>query len=79
MCLELKDKIRSDVIIPDGVGKTIQQPVKREDPLRLALAQLDYRKSEIDIALHAETVPNLDEASLQDRLRSALRVLAQHH
>ncbi len=79
MCLELKDKIRSDVIIPDGVGKTIQQPVRREDPLRLALAQLDYRKSEIDIALHAETVPNLDEASLQDRLRSALRVLAQHH
>ena len=77
MCLELKDKIRSDVVIPSGVGTTIQKPIKKEDPLRLALAQLDYRKSEIDIAIHAESVPNLDEASLQDRLRSALRVLAQ--
>ena len=63
--------------IPAGVGTTIQKPIKKEDPLRLALAQLDYRKSEIDIAINAETVPNLDEASLQDRLRSALRVLAQ--
>ena len=77
MCLELKDKIHSDIVIPAGVGTTIQKPIKKEDPLRLALAQLDYRKSEIDIAINAETVPNLDEASLQDRLRSALRVLAQ--
>lgn len=77
MCLELKDKIATDINIPAGTGIGVQTPVRQEDPLQLALAQLDYRKSEIDIALKSESVPSMDDASLQDRLRAALRVLAQ--
>lgn len=77
MCLELKDKIMTDVSIPATTGMSIVTPVKQQDPLQLALAQLDYRKSEIDIALQSESVPSMDDASLQDRLRAALRVLAQ--
>ena len=77
MCLELKDKIATDINIPTATGLGVQTPVRREDPLQLALAQLDYRKSEIDIALKSDSVPSMDDASLQDRLRAALRVLAQ--
>ena len=80
MCLELKDKIAGELVLPTGtVGSTITQAtIKKEDPLQLALAQLDYRKSEIDVALKADSVPAMDEASLQERLSAALRVLASH-
>jgi len=77
MCLELKDKISGDISIPIGTGGIVQTAVKKEDPLQLALAQLDYRKSEIDIALKADSVPNINDASLQERLSAALRVLAR--
>ena len=79
MCLELKDKIAGDLVIPHGTGTTITNTaVKKEDPLQLALAQLDYRKSEIDVALKSDSVPDMDSASLQERLSAALRVLATH-
>lgn len=77
MCLELKDKIAADIQIAAGTSITAAPIVKKEDPLQLALAQLDYRKSEIDIALKSDQVPDMDSASLQDRLRAALRVLSQ--
>lgn len=79
MCLELKDKIAGDLVLPQGAGATITSTtIKKEDPLQLALAQLDYRKSEIDVALKSESVPDMDNASLQERLSAALRVLATH-
>ena len=49
---------------------------KESDPLQLALAQLDYRKSEIDLVINSPDVPDKNVASLQDRLRAALRFLA---
>jgi holliday junction DNA helicase RuvA len=74
MCLELKGKLSIDLnITPSKTLKTIT----KEDPLQLALAQLDYRKSEIDAVLKSEDVPVIDEASLEERLRSALRFLAK--
>ena len=77
MCLELKDKIAGELVLPTGTGSSTipQATIKKEDPLQLALAQLDYRKSEIDVALKADSVPSMDEASLQERLSAALRVL----
>ena len=45
MCLELKDKIAGELVIHKAPGPTITStPIKKEDPLQLALAQLDYRK-----------------------------------
>lgn len=79
MCLELKDKIAGELVIPQGGGSIITNaPIKKEDPLQLALAQLDYRKSEIDVALKSDSVPDMDSATLQERLSAALRVLASH-
>ena len=79
MCLELKDKISGELVIPQGGGSIITNaPIKKEDPLQLALAQLDYRKSEIDVALKSDSVPDMDSATLQERLSAALRVLASH-
>ena len=74
LCLELKGKL-------GGVSGTVTAPLnhnrsKESDPLQLALAQLDYRKSEIDLVLNSPDVPDKSIASLQDRLRAALRFLA---
>ncbi len=74
LCLELKGKL-------GGLAGTIQTQIvsprlKESDPLQLALAQLDYRKSEIDLVLKSSEVPDKNTASLQDRLRAALRFLA---
>ena len=76
MCLELKDKLSS-------VAGTLELSVgvaprrKPQDPLQLALAQLDYRKSEIDMVLKSGEVPALDAATIEERLRAALRFLAK--
>ena len=76
MCLELKDKLSL-------LAGTLDVPVvgvakrKTQDPLLLALAQLDYRKSEIDMVLKSGEVPALDEATIEERLRAALRFLAK--
>ncbi|MAY81191.1 MAG: Holliday junction branch migration protein RuvA [Deltaproteobacteria bacterium] len=72
LCLELKNKIPQTFTPVTVNGKAVEA-----DPLPLALARLDYRKSEIDRALNAEDVPGFDEAPVGARLQAALRVLAR--
>ncbi|MEL6349841.1 MAG: Holliday junction branch migration protein RuvA, partial [Myxococcota bacterium] len=48
LCLELKNKIPAHFTVADGVGASAPKP---SDQLPLALAQLGYRKSEIDLVL----------------------------
>ena len=75
LCLELKNKLSTPVT---KTGQTILSSRRKTtaDPLQLALAQLDYRKSEIDLVLSAETVPSQEEAPIEQRLRAALAFLA---
>ena len=72
----MKGKLNLGIEV-DIVGTGNIKPTrKKEDPLQLALAQLDYRKSEINAVLDSGTVPEDGEASLQERLSAALRFLA---
>lgn len=75
LALELKGKLPVGFDVPsERVGRAT---LRASDELPLALAQLDYGKTEIDRALaglEAEGVPT--DAPLPDRLRAALRVLA---
>jgi Holliday junction DNA helicase RuvA len=73
LCLELENKIPQS-FTPVTVAGGRADP---EDPLPLALARLDYRKTEIDKAMGSSDVPALDEAPIGARLQAALRVLAQ--
>jgi Holliday junction DNA helicase RuvA len=70
LCFELKDKF------PVMFLPTVTPLHEAGDPLPLALAQLAYRKSEIDRVLGSRDVPKPDDAPLQDRIRAALRVLS---
>jgi Holliday junction DNA helicase RuvA len=70
LCFELKGKF------PVAFVPTVTPLHEAGDPLPLALAQLAYRKSEIDRVLGSRDVPFLGEAPLEDRLRAALRVLS---
>jgi Holliday junction DNA helicase RuvA len=72
LVLELKNKIPQSVGPADAPGKPAV-----EDPLPLALAQLDYRKTEIDRAMSSDDVPAMDEAPVGARLQAALRVLSR--
>ena len=72
LCLELKNKIPQTFTPTTMAGK-----MEEADPLPLALAQLDYRKSEIDRALRSDDVPSMDDAPVGARLQAALRVLAR--
>ena len=72
LCLELKNKIPQTFTPTTMVGGGTEP-----DPLPLALAQLDYRKSEIDRALNSDDVPAMDDAPVGARLQAALRVLAR--
>lgn len=76
LCLELEGKLprsfRPTVAL--GPGPVAVAP---EDPLPLALARLEYKKSEIDVALSHESVPRFGEAPLETRLRASLQVLAR--
>ena len=74
MCLELKGKLPMDLNL---IPSTTTASTHKEDPLQLALAQLDYRKSEIDLVLGSGEIPPMEDASLQERLRAALRYLAK--
>ena len=56
LCLELKNKI------PQTFTPTAVRRRRRADPLPLALARLDYRKTEIDRALNSDEVPSMDDA-----------------
>ncbi len=72
LVLELKNKIPQTVGTASAAGKA-----SSADPLPLALAQLDYRKTEIDRAMNSEDVPSMDEAPVGARLQAALRVLSR--
>lgn len=74
MVLELKGKLPSSFEADPTASAAVAPPSTGPDALVLALARLDYRKSEIDRAL--QHVPGPDDASLEDRLRASLRVLA---
>jgi len=77
ICLELKNKLPAHFsVTPASPGSV---PAKRipDDALPLALARLDYRKSEIDRAMADPSVPDYGDAPVEERLRAALRVLAQ--
>ena len=76
MCLELKSKL-SNIAVVKPVGGVLSVDRKKPDPLQLALAQLDYRKSEIDVVLSSGAVPTEEEASIEERLRAALVYLAK--
>lgn len=80
LCLELKGKL-PQAFVPTSAGGIVTgsgaAPKKAQDPLVLALAQLDYRKSEIDRVLDDDSVPGPDAASIEDRIRAALRLLAR--
>ena len=75
MCLELKDKLPVEL---SGTPSSTRAPLpsRVEDPLQLALAQLDYRKSEIDLVFSSGAIPDSESATLQERLSAALRFLA---
>lgn len=76
LVLELKGKL-PDRFEPDRAGTAAAKaPARVGDPLLLALARLDFRKSEIDRAVASSDVPGMDEAPLESRLRASLRVLA---
>jgi Holliday junction DNA helicase RuvA len=77
MVLELKGKLPESFEVDasgTAAAAVAPTPAAGPDPLVLALARLDYRKTEIDRAL--SQVPGPDDAPLEDRLRAALRVLA---
>ncbi len=73
LCLELEGKV------PRGFRPTVSTVATTvpEDPLPLALARLEYKKSEIDVALNHPNVPKFGEAPLEGRLRASLQVLAR--
>ena len=75
MCLELKNKLPTFLGTPSMPAPQATRP--KPDPLRLALAQLDYRKTEIDQAISSPSVPAENDADISSRLRAALRVLAK--
>ncbi len=74
LALELKGKLPVDFAVAAGAART--KVVVEEDKLALALAQLQYGKSEIDRARAALAEQGLAEAPLEERVRAALRVLA---
>ena len=77
LCLELKGKITPPIGTVVGTSGIITKARAKQDPLQLALAQLDYRKSEIDIVLGSGEVPSMEDAPLEERIRAALRFLAK--
>ncbi|HJN72725.1 MAG TPA: Holliday junction branch migration protein RuvA [Myxococcota bacterium] len=80
LVLELKGKIVRQF---SPTGPTITPPPGNpplsRDPLRLALARLGYRKSEIDSAEAGLRAAGLADAPLQERLSGALRILSGSH
>ena len=77
LALELKGKMPVQFDVAHS-GATPHVGVRHSasDPLPLALAQLGYRKSEIDQALAGLVARDLGEATLQERLSISLRILS---
>ncbi len=77
MAIDLKGKMPAEFIPTNAKGAKVQTPRKPSDPLPLALAQLDYGKTEIDRALAGLQAQGLDaDAPLADRIRASLRILS---
>ena len=78
LVLELKSKIPAHFQVDDVVsgGSAPSRKAAPSDPLPLALAQLGYRKSEIDEVLASPDVPDMDDAPVEQRLAAALRVFS---
>jgi Holliday junction DNA helicase RuvA len=74
LALELKGKLEV-AFVPTTDGAPAP-PRKPSDPLPLALAQLGYRKSEIDRALDGLSSRGLDEEPLEQRLSASLKILS---
>jgi Holliday junction DNA helicase RuvA len=74
LCLELENKV-SLTFAPVTQAPEAKRVVP-QDPLPLALARLDYRKTEIDLAMSSADVPGFNEAPVGARLQAALRVLS---
>lgn len=76
LALELKGKLPTDFVPTQPGSRPAKQ--KEADMLPLALARLDYGKSEIDRALAGLAEQGLGpDADLQQRLSAALRILAR--
>lgn len=69
--LELKGKVVAGSSTPIAAARTAP-----DDPLPLALAQLGYKKSEIDVAVAKLSERGLESATLQERLAESLRIFA---
>ena len=77
VALELKGKMPVRFDVPHtGGSATASVRHEASDPLPLALAQLGYRKSEIDQALAGLAARELEGATLQERLSLSLRILS---
>lgn len=78
LALELKGKLPLGFDVP--VGQVRPRMIRPADDLPLALAQLDYGKTEIDRALAGLEARGIKpDAPLQERLKAALQVLAGGH
>jgi len=76
LALELKGKLPVELQVAARIGRPLTARIT-SDPLSLALAQLEYGRSEIERALQAlrdEGVP--PDAQPETRLKAALRFLA---
>jgi Holliday junction DNA helicase RuvA len=76
LALELKGKLPAEFLVAAKSGRTISTRVTT-DPLSLALAQLEYGRSEIERALQALAADGVPpDAQPEIRLKAALRFLA---
>jgi Holliday junction DNA helicase RuvA len=79
LALELKGKLPASFSPTDSAGLT-KRPRAPADPLPLALARLDYGKSEIDLALDGLAAQDLGpDKPLPERLRASLTLLSRNH
>ncbi len=75
--LELRGKLAFSAAAIAGTGPTPAAPrATPDDPLPLALAQLGYKKSEIDLAVARLVDRGLAAAPLEQRLAESLRIFA---
>jgi Holliday junction DNA helicase RuvA len=74
MVLELRGKLAVGPDAPDAAPPPVA-PTVVDDPLALALAQLGYRRAEIEQASAQLVARGLDAAALPERVRAALAVL----
>lgn len=77
MVLELRGKLVADFTPTSPTLAPMEnQADGRRDALRLALARLGYRKTEIDQAITGLIRDGVNESSLPERLSASLRILS---